>query len=95
MCRCIFHRNTIKNLQNFDSIGLSEEEKEERRKIHMAKETDFLRLKRTRLTVADFTSLKVIGRGAFGEVFVFLSLDLFSIPYEVCIKPHVGVGGRK
>lgn len=38
------------------------------RQVHMAKETDFLRLKRTRLTVADFTSLKVIGRGAFGEV---------------------------
>ncbi|MCP9260637.1 Serine/threonine-protein kinase 38 [Dirofilaria immitis] len=31
------------------------------------REKRFLRLKRTRLTVADFTSLKVIGRGAFGE----------------------------
>lgn len=49
--------------------GLSEAEKEERRKMHMAKETDYLRLKRTRMTVSDFTSLKVIGRGAFGEVF--------------------------
>ncbi|VDM49742.1 unnamed protein product [Toxocara canis] len=39
--------------------GLSEAEKEERRKTLMAKETDYLRLKRTRLTVSDFTSLKV------------------------------------
>jgi serine/threonine kinase 38 len=47
---------------------LSEAEKEEKRKTHAAKETDYLRMKRTRLSVADFRSLKVIGRGAFGEV---------------------------
>ncbi|KAM3716300.1 Serine/threonine-protein kinase [Dirofilaria immitis] len=55
--------------------GLSETEKEVRRQLHMAKETDFLRLKRTRLTVADFTSLKVIGRGAFGEVRLVQKID--------------------
>ena len=32
------------------------------------KETEFLRLKRSRLGVHDFEPLKVIGRGAFGEV---------------------------
>lgn len=32
------------------------------------KESDFLRLKRVRLGVSDFTTLKVIGKGAFGEV---------------------------
>jgi len=48
--------------------NLSEAEKDERRKIHAAKETDYLRLRRTRLSVTDFRSLKVIGRGAFGEV---------------------------
>lgn len=31
------------------------------------KETEFLRLKRSRLGVEDFMPLKVIGRGAFGE----------------------------
>ena len=36
--------------------------------MHWNKETDYLRLKRTRLGVNDFESLKVIGRGAFGEV---------------------------
>lgn len=39
-----------------------------RRSEHARKETDFLRLKRTRLGLEDFESLKVIGRGAFGEV---------------------------
>lgn len=40
-----------------------------RRSQHARKETEFLRLKRTRLGLDDFESLKVIGRGAFGEVF--------------------------
>lgn len=49
-------------------LGLSEPEKEEQRKVQATKETDYLRLRRTRLSVTDFRSLKVIGRGAFGEV---------------------------
>lgn len=32
------------------------------------KETEYLRIKRSRLTVDDFDPLKIIGRGAFGEV---------------------------
>ncbi|XP_022082688.1 serine/threonine-protein kinase 38-like [Acanthaster planci] len=48
--------------------GLSEEEKREKRNQHALKETEFLRLKRSRLGVDDFDSIKVIGRGAFGEV---------------------------
>ncbi|XP_002730976.1 serine/threonine-protein kinase 38-like [Saccoglossus kowalevskii] len=47
---------------------LTDEEKAERRSQHALKETEFLRLKRSRLGVDDFESLKVIGRGAFGEV---------------------------
>ena len=35
---------------------------------HAHKETQFLRLRRSRLGKDDFKSLKVIGRGAFGEV---------------------------
>lgn len=35
---------------------------------HALKETEFLRLKRARLTVDDFEPLKIIGKGAFGEV---------------------------
>ena len=36
--------------------------------MHAQKETEFLRLKRSRLGKEDFDTLKVIGRGAFGEV---------------------------
>ncbi|KAK6629399.1 hypothetical protein RUM43_003216 [Polyplax serrata] len=48
--------------------GLSEAQKQEKRQAHAQKETEFLRLKRSRLGVEDFDPLKVIGRGAFGEV---------------------------
>lgn len=48
--------------------GLSETQKQEKRMQHAIKETEFLRLKRSRLGVEDFEPLKVIGRGAFGEV---------------------------
>uniref|UniRef100_A0A8C6VXQ2 non-specific serine/threonine protein kinase n=1 Tax=Nothobranchius furzeri TaxID=105023 RepID=A0A8C6VXQ2_NOTFU len=51
-----------------DEEGLPDEEKVMRRSQHARKETEFLRLKRTRLGLDDFESLKVIGRGAFGEV---------------------------
>ncbi|XP_076862649.1 serine/threonine-protein kinase 38-like isoform X2 [Brachyhypopomus gauderio] len=51
-----------------DEEGLPDEEKIMRRSQHARKETEFLRLKRTRLGLDDFESLKVIGRGAFGEV---------------------------
>ena len=46
-------------------------QKEKRRVDHAVKETDFLRLKRTRLGLGDFEMLKIIGRGAFGEVRIF------------------------
>lgn len=65
--------------------GLSEEQKQEKRLQHAQKETEFLRLKRSRLGVEDFTPLKVIGRGAFGEglfclflVSSFLLIIIFS-----------------
>ena len=37
------------------------------------KETEFLRLKRSKLGVDDFDPIKVIGRGAFGEVCILLT----------------------
>ncbi|CAG0897346.1 unnamed protein product [Cyprideis torosa] len=48
--------------------GLTEDQKEAKRLEHAQKETEFLRLKRSRLGVDDFEPIKVIGRGAFGEV---------------------------
>ena len=49
-------------------IGMTESQKAEKRAQHAVKETEFLRLKRSRLGVDDFDQLKVIGKGAFGEV---------------------------
>lgn len=38
------------------------------RKEQCDKENEYLRMKRRKLTIDDFESIKVIGKGAFGEV---------------------------
>ena len=53
-------------------------QRKERRALHAQKETEFLRLKRSRLGIDDFDSLKVIGRGAFGEVSVKTSVNEYE-----------------
>lgn len=67
-----------------------------RRSQHARKETEFLRLKRTRLGLEDFESLKVIGRGAFGEVRAerecFLKHFFFII--SISMKEYELVTGR-
>jgi protein-serine/threonine kinase len=47
---------------------MSEERKNRSRQQLGAQESNFLRLRRTRLTPNDFLTVKVIGKGAFGEV---------------------------
>ncbi|XP_052239573.1 serine/threonine-protein kinase 38-like isoform X2 [Dreissena polymorpha] len=54
--------------KTMEEDGLSDEQKSQKRQQHAVKETEFLRLKRSRLGVEDFEPLKVIGKGAFGEV---------------------------
>jgi len=53
----------------------SEEKKHRQLVSHGRKESDFLRLKRTRLGADDFETLKVIGKGAFGEVRLVQKID--------------------
>jgi serine/threonine protein kinase len=55
--------------------NLPETVRVEKRSQHATKETEFLRLKRSRLGVDDFESLKVIGKGAFGEVRLVQKVD--------------------
>ena len=43
--------------------------------MHAQKETQFLRLRRSRLGKQDFKRLKIIGRGAFGEVVLVQKKD--------------------
>jgi len=67
------HRERKHRLQRLeDSLReddtISEAQKAEKRQQHAVKETEYLRLKRSRLGVDDFEPLKVIGKGAFGEV---------------------------
>ena len=53
-------------------------ERIELRKQLEERESNFMRMKRQHMTVKDFTSLNIIGRGAFGEVlFVFVFSCLF------------------
>ncbi|KAG9510469.1 Serine/threonine-protein kinase tricorner [Fragariocoptes setiger] len=62
-------RNRLERLEeSMREEGLTEEQKQDKRLQHAAKETEFLRLKRSRLGVEDFEPLKVIGKGSFGEV---------------------------
>ena len=53
---------------NLSAKGLTDDEKEEKLRELAAKETEFLRLRRSKLGADDFVALKVIGKGAFGEV---------------------------
>ena len=69
-------RERLRKLEDsLGRTGLAEEEREERRRDHAAKETEFLRLKRSKLGAADFEAIKVIGKGAFGEVRLVQKVD--------------------
>jgi len=69
-------KDRLKRLEeSLVSKGLSDEKKAEKLREHAAKETEFLRLKRSRLGADDFEALKVIGKGAFGEVRLVQKID--------------------
>ena len=56
-------------LENRLASERGSEERKNRQLQHLGhKESQFLRLRRTRLTMNAFRTLKVIGKGAFGEV---------------------------
>lgn len=51
--------------------SLSDERKQRQLQALGKKESTFLRLRRTRLGLDDFRTVKVIGKGAFGAVSAF------------------------
>lgn len=68
--------NRWKKLEmSMEDMGLANDEREEHRTQHAQKETQFLRLRRSRLGKKDFKCVKIIGRGAFGEVALVQKLD--------------------
>lgn len=74
-----FNERNMRQKKLEDSMiaeNLDDESKLEKRRQHAAKETEFLRLKRSRLGVDDFEPLKVIGKGSFGEVRLVQKKDI-------------------
>jgi len=73
------HRERQERLRRLEESlsdkGLEDSVIAEKRNQHAAKETEFLRLKRSRLGVDDFAPIKVIGKGAFGEVRLVQKVD--------------------
>lgn len=58
-----------RRVQTEQSLAGASEERKRRQLISLGrKESNFLRLRRTRLSLEDFITVKVIGKGAFGEV---------------------------
>lgn len=62
------------------------EEKKSRQLISLGKkESQYLRLRRTRLSIQDFQTVKVIGKGAFG--LVTINIDIYI--YEPIIEAKI------
>ncbi|KAJ2656584.1 Serine/threonine-protein kinase [Coemansia sp. RSA 1200] len=71
MAQCIERNQRRKDLEQrlVTESGSSSEERKHRQLQNLgSKEGGFMRLRRTKLSVNDFQTVKVIGRGAFGEV---------------------------
>jgi len=54
--------------KKLEKEDISDERKNRQLQSLGRKESSFLRLRRTRLGLEDFVTVKVIGKGAFGEV---------------------------
>lgn len=61
-------RLDLENKLMTEVAGMSEERKNRQLQNLGRKESQFLRLRRTKLSLEDFITVKVIGKGAFGEV---------------------------
>ena len=55
--------------KKMENMKLTNKEQSDLRKELDKKETEYMRFKRRKLTPTDFETIKIIGRGAFGEVF--------------------------
>ena len=62
----LFRRNELE--KKLEKEDISDERKNRQLQSLGRKESSFLRLRRTRLGLEDFVTVKVIGKGAFGEV---------------------------
>lgn len=71
--------------QNLAEADVTVEDKMNILKNFEKKEMEYMRLQRQKMGVDDFELLSIIGRGAFGEVYLFMSfydcLSYFSLPF--------------
>lgn len=68
-------RRRLKLERKLQQDALTEEEKVKERQALQQQERDYFRLHRQRLSSDDFEALKMIGRGAFGEVCPLAALN--------------------
>lgn len=66
--------------QQLQAEPLTEDEKSAQRQALQQQERDYIRLQRQRLSSEDFEALKMIGRGAFGEVRACSNVVLHTPP---------------
>jgi hypothetical protein len=71
---------------------MSDERKQRQLQQLGKRESAFLRLRRTKLGLDDFRTVKVIGKGAFGEVSVLYELANYQLPDKFI---HIGSGSAK
>jgi hypothetical protein len=65
----VLYHNRRTEVENKLATEHCSEEKKKRQLLSLGrKESQYLRLRRTRLGLEDFVTVKVIGKGAFGEV---------------------------
>lgn len=64
---------------------VSEEEQINLLKYFERKETEYMRIQRHKMGVDDFELLTIIGRGAFGEVFIYLPCTI------LCYAPFLNI----
>ena len=58
-----------------DKVGLSHDARDQMRKILMKKETNYTRLKRSKMDITMYDKISKIGTGAFGEVWLVRKID--------------------
>lgn len=73
----LFRRNELE--KKLEKEDISDERKNRQLQSLGRKESSFLRLRRTRLGLEDFVTVKVIGKGAFGEVCNKCSYECISL----------------
>ena len=80
MCHLVSRRNILeKKLADAD---VSQEDQNNLLKHLEQKETEYMRLQRHKMNVDDFELLTMIGKGAFGEVCIYVKLD--GLFFQIC-----------